>query len=385
MNKSRKIILFAGLLCLCLLCGCIPQKYDKEKEKQVEDKGRVFLEEYAASLPGGGEITSLYMLIGYEAGGSPYPGSYLSDLVRARIKTPDRDVNAIVNIKTGEIFTDYYMQDVNKAVRHELQPYLERAGIKAENLQVSFAEIFRVIISPGMDTIHKSGQKIDSVVAFSDMIPSDITETDPEKWADIVLKNVKLSAFDVRFEADTAEFPGVSFLTDYLSESGNYMTRDENVFKNKENYRISVEVQGDPEITGWVMDASVYDTPDHMEFSVNRMQVKTEGAFTFFYKGADGTFSPEQNELKLTENDCPVTVEDDTLHYVPGEGSVQLIFTEKPLYTVFERTTYQDGQPKEPEELKLQQLPDGTWSLTDGRQTHENGYYFQERQDIRFR
>lgn len=386
---KRFIILLLALCAAASLSGCVPTKYDDRKRTEIEERGKAVLTEYLKTLPAECEMTDCYMCTGTEYGGNPYMGYYLSNAVCCRFRADGEIKEAIVDLETGEIWTDYYMRDVNEAVKKQLKPYFERYGISSD-YTVSNAALAGIIVSHQVDTVHNNGEKADTVVTFKNMLPSDIAhelkDSDDDKWASVILNKASLTGFDIVLEEGTDNRPPAEVLYDYLKESGNYV-RGMAVDEVLSDYTIRYSVKDDPSVVYWKVRFSVFDSPDTMSFELSRKDKKTVDFMTFYYTGGalSGNYPADWN-APLYEYDCPVEVTDGEMRYFgDGTDGAGICFETEPPYSVFERITYKDGKPGEPEALTVRKLPDGRYSLYDGKIINEDGYVFSYQQDIKFR
>lgn len=367
------------------LAGCIPNKYDNKIRDGIEERGKAVLEEYVKSLPAAEEIVSCQMCTGSQAGESVYSGFYLTNVVSCTFRVGEKTKEAMVDLETGQIWTDYYMYDVNEAVKKQLIPYFERAGISGD-FTVSGAALCGCIISHDMETIHQGGEKVDTVVRFTNMLPSDVIEPDKDKWAELVLKDAELSGFEIRMDMDGNGRPPADVLYEYIKESGNYIRPGGKFYDVSSDYRMSYKVREDPSVNNWSVTLTMAGSPEEMTFSISRGDRKTIDGMTFCYTG--GSLSgdyPGDWDAPLYEYDCPVTVGDGIMSfYGPDPYGAALYFEEEPEYKEFTRITYSGGKPDEPEKLSVRKLEDGRYSLYDGRKINEDGYVFSYEQDIKF-
>lgn len=383
--KMKLFAIIALIICaVFVLSGCIPDKYDSKKRAEIEAKGKPILEEYVKSLPAAGEIIDCKMITGAEVGGNPYGGFFLTNVVSCRFKVGEKRKTAMVNLETGEIWTDYYMYDVNEAVKKQLEPYVRKAGYSCD-FTVNGARIYGNIISHDMETTHNSGKNVDTVVTFQDMTRSDIVEPDKDKWAEKVLTEAELTGFSISFKSVGGNLPDVSFLYDYLKDSGNYLKGDY-WDQGLSNYRLSYNVENDPSVIYWTVNLEMDKSPDKMTFNVIRGNREKIDDMTFQYVGAalSGDYKEDWGS-PLYEFECPVKVGEGIMNYYGTEaGNVSVFFDEEPKYKEFKRITYTNGKPDEPENLSVKRLDDGRYSLYDGKKINEDGYVFSYEQDIKF-
>lgn len=397
----RKFISFIFCIAIAtgmilLLSGCVRTMYTEEQDQRVTENGRKMIEAYLDSLPvDNAELTYCGMVNGAAPGMPIYGGYYLSNLVFARFKAGDRQYSVIVDISDGSVWSDYYMFDLQREVHDLLVPYCEKYGYTGD-FSVDKVSLYYRVVSHDVETSRK-GELTDSVVCFDNMLPAEYCCEDDHERADSFLRNAPLEGFDIRYEIIDGNYMDPRILTDFLAESGNYLSEYEDMPERpNRDYNIngflpenSGEKQndGDRYICNWYMSMTLENQPSDMEISIIRRDRVRKDGFVFIYSAASASVTAaDQDNIDWEEHDFPFELNDGVIRYY-GDHYVyypMLVFEEKPEFTEFTRVTYRDGKITDTVQLSVQEIGNGEWSLNSGRNSG-SAYVFDREQDVEYK
>lgn len=390
------IIAFFAVLMVLSMSGCVTTQYDDEQEERIVSEGRSVIESYVDSLDAGSwEMVSCWMMNGAAPDKPIYGGYYLSSLVEARVKAGDRTFTVIADTEDGRIWTNYYMFDLNEAVHDQLLPYCEKYGY-TDDFTVGKTGLFYRIVSHDMET--KKGKTTDTIVCFDGVIPAEFCQPDEKERAEAFLNGAPLEGFTISYTVRGEDmYMDPRILTDYLSETGNYIKDPEEkpktpVLDYQMNGTCSTGMVDGGTVPGYYyMELTLEGDPSAMPFTVVRRDIRKKGCMMFLYSAAemsgtaDGIGSCEWEEFGF-----PFVLEEGRIRFFGDYHGYHpmLYFDEKPPFAEFTRISYSDGKAGEPEALVLQDIGDGIWSLntTVGAWNNKGSYYiFDREQDIEYK
>lgn len=387
MKRNRIGALAAALFAALLLCACTVKHFDQAQADEITNQGQALLEAYLATLPEPCEMGKCAMQQGEKVGSGYYAGSYLSSLVRCTFEAGGRRFTAIADTATGRVWSNYYLFDMNEAVARQLRPYFERCGYTGD-IRVTGAETYYRIITRDVPTGDRHHPAADSEVILRNLLPAEFDEADEAERAAAFLSGAPITAFTVTCSDSVETLLDPRVLGDYLRESGNYLT-DADFDRLNTEYAVftaSAAGDGDTAAESWLLTLTVEGDPDEAVYSLERRGRRSRYGITVTYtSGACSGRLSDGGELPLEEYDCPVEFEAGRLSYVEAPGTARLLFAEKPAYTEFTRTVYRNGQPQEPEALKVVELDGGSYSLDIEGRTLRFAYTFGGSQEITFR
>lgn len=380
---KRYFIVF--LLLLIVLCSCVPNKYSKNDRERITAEGKKVIESYLKTLPDKPELADCYMFTAAEIGAPFYAGYYLSSLVQGVYYTENRRCRVIVNLETGEMWTNIGFPDVNAVIRKDLEEYCLRYGYKGE-IEVSEAQVCYRVISHDMPIKGNKNNVIDTEVFFEDVIPVGMS-------VDEMLHGADMTPFTVYYESD-GEYLDNRVLFDYLKESDNYLhfeNRDYNycykLIGTERRQGLSLSSSADYMSKKWSEELWYSENLDDMEYERLRYARTKEGDFNFFFVDAstNGSFSVD-DEVTL-EFKPDLRIEGNSIIYSDEGPSVAVYFTSKPQYTEFSRTFKNESSDSnaEPEKLSVWQTSNGCYSLTDGKVESSVVYWLSRSQKIDFK
>lgn len=398
MMKRLSIVLaavFAALMVLSMT-GCVTTQYEDEQKERIVSEGRGKIETYVDGLNlGPWEMVSCWMMNGAAPNEPIYGGYYLSSLVEARVKTGDRMFTVIADTEDGRIWTNYYMFDIDEAVRDQLRPYCEKYGYTGD-FTVAKTSLHYRIVSHDMET--KKGKTTDTVVCFDGVIPAEFCQPDEKERAEAFLHDAPLEGFTINYTVrGEGLYMDPRVLTDYLAETGNYIKDPEEMPERPMlDYKINGTCSTGMDDGGTVpayyyMELTLEGDPVSMPFSLVRRDVRKEGCMMYLYSAADMTGTADSIEsCEWEEFGFPFVLEEGRIRFFGDYHGYHpmLYFDGKPPFTEFTRISYSGGKAGEPEALVLQDIGDGKWSLntTVGARNNKDSYYiFDREQDIEYK
>ncbi|MDO4488211.1 MAG: hypothetical protein Q4B67_03895 [Eubacteriales bacterium] len=257
------------------LSACTKTKYEEPQTNEVTEKGRELLEAYVKTIPGSGELSEVLMREGSMLNGNTFAGYYMSNVVDGVFTVNGKSSLVVVNVETGDIWTNYIEIDLNAVVAEQLKPYFAAIGYTGEYM-VSGSEIATRIISHDVPANKNGSGKMDSAVTFSGLYPAALIEklgdlnltsenggilnstpceldngdyyafrdtaaarVDMKTQADTSaeftkvsehFKNLGITGFRIDYDLDATDGEALnhSAIVNYLEESGNYIRDPEN-------------------------------------------------------------------------------------------------------------------------------------------------------------
>lgn len=399
MNKrARFISVFFVLLCVVLIfTSCKGRdEFTEEQENSIVEQGKPLLDEFLASLPAESiEVKGYYMKEAAPLGAPTYAGRLPSNIASVSFVADGERYEAIVDLQSGKLYSNYYTFDINPHIERQLKPYCERYGFDGD-FSVRWASVGFTIYSKDIAVDGDSKNTATSYTDIRDMIPAECKQEDENERADAFLKDAPISGFEIEYEIQSDDFFDPRILADYLAESGNYKGNQswEEGIKNYSIYGLK-HYDKFPErgIYDWKIDPSFEGDIGTMPYSIERSDCYKEREFCFIYTSAAKSGNIDGYEAdELKEFELPLKMEDGKFIYRMdnGVGAVYLSFKEKPPYT-FSRTCYElDSRNvvhEETENLILVQNKDGLWYLGPESDPDFYRYYyiFDQDQDLEFR
>lgn len=399
MNKnSRKMKRLLEVLILVLvtfgLAGCMgTAKYTDQQAAETVAKGRPLLEEFLESLPAK-DISNVKftMTPAAQEGSLIWAGPYPANSVTVTFNADGRAYEAIVDLESGVIYSNYYLFDLNEHIARQLKPYCEKYGFTG-SYSVRNAMVNYQFYSHDVAVDGKSDRKTNSYVSIENMIPSVFDQEDEIERADAYLKNAPVSDFSIYYEMQDDEPFNPAILTDYLSDTGNYDAVEDGVKPVISSYGLigKRNFSEFPEngIAGWETYLFYNGDISNMSYSLFRIDACRHDEFCFTYTAAKTTGEAGTGLVKdFEEYRFPVVIEKDRLVYSGDDayGEVTLRFNEEPKYT-FTRVRYENGAARDEEKMSVMQNDDGMWYLTlaDRERAYLYSYRFDQAQELMFK
>ncbi|NMA93694.1 MAG: hypothetical protein GX975_03425 [Clostridiales bacterium] len=394
----RFVSVFLVLLWVVLIfTGCMGRdKFTEEQENSIVEQGKPLLDEFLASLPAESiEVKGYYMKEAAPLGAPIYAGRLPSNVASVSFAADGERYEAIVDLQSGKLYSNYYIFDINPHIERQLKPYCERYGFDGD-FSVRWARVGFTIYSKDVDADGDSKNTATSYTDIWDMIPAECNQEDEIERADAFLKDAPISGFEIEYSIQNDDFFDPRILADYLAESGNYKGAQswEEGIKNYSIYgRKHYDKFPERGIYDWKIDLSFEGDIETMPYSIERSDCYKEREFCFIYTAAaKAGYINEYETDELKEFELPLTIEEGKFIYRICEGAkpVYLSFEEKPPYT-FNRTCYEiDSRNvvhEETENLILVQNKDGLWYLGPESAPDAYRYYyiFEQDQDLEFR
>ena len=393
MHSFKAVMCLSLLLLISALCACVPQTYKESDKKEVEDASRKILTEWLETLPEPAELTEVSMVYGMEPGENPYTGYYLSHISSARFTAGGNQYEAYVNNEDGTIWTDYYGIDIESYLEDLIRPYSEAHGYTGDFLVTSVSPRYDLRshdITSWRDAVTES----EVVIAYTKVLPADITNENADERIPELLREAAFEVVDILYASEEGLSFDLAVLTDYMKENSSTEEKASEAVDQKgmaEGVFLSVKIQvgdehGDdrfPQNSIFQGVASGQMFPgaglDQSTFRYEEYSVIEDGAIAAEYlvKGWAGTV-PEFDRDAIEARPCPLEIDGNTIRHTGANCKVPLFFTEEPEFTKAAYRYTEEESESEPKELKVVQLENGYWSLTDEENGYPKGFWFNE-------
>lgn len=391
--KNKRILLPLSILILIFtLTGCQGiDRYTRDQEAEIISRGRPILEEFFSTLPVSSVTdTEYHMSVAAQENSLIFAGQYPANAVTVEFKGDGQSYSASVDLETGEIYSDYYMFDLNSHIKKQLKPYCERYGFTGD-YRVSGAEVWITIISHDVSVSDNPDKKTNSYAELSGMLPVTYNQPDEDERAAAFLKDAPISFFSIEYDMENGELFDPRILSDYLYESGNYKITNTRQ-RGYESYSIKGRSNATEfpasGIAAWKITLTPDENFEQMDYSVVRSDFYREDDFCFIYTAGDKYGKLDSyEEDNFSEYEFPIVIGDGIMRYRGYEAAeyITLRFPEKPKYD-FSRIYYTDGEKEDPVDLIPMENEDGTWYITrkDYPDHYKYSYRFEQDQDLIF-
>ena len=399
MKRDVKQHVFRTLLCAFLLLlgaavgACVPSTYTTDDQKKVEEASRKLFTEWLKTLPEPAELTEVSMAYGCEPGENPYAGYYLSHVSSARFTAGGNNYEAYVNNEDGTIWTDYYGIDIESYLEDLIRPYCEAHGYTGD-FQVTNVSPRYDLRSHDITSWRDAVTESEVVIAYTKVLPADITNENADERIPELLREAAFEVVDILYESEEGLSFDLAVLTDYMKENSSTEEKaSEAAGQNgmAEGVFLSVDIQvGDesgedrfPQNSIFQGVASGQMFPeaglDQSTFRYEEYSVIEDGAIAAEYlaKGWKGPVSEFDREA-IEARPCPLEIDGNTIRHTGANCKVPLFFTEEPEFTKAAYRYTEEDSESEPKELKVVQLENGYWSLTDEENGYPKGFWFNE-------
>ena len=399
MKRDVNQYFLRAFLCAFLLllgaavCACVPTTYNTNDQKEVEEASRKLLTEWLETLPEQAELTEVSMVHGWEPGENPYAGYYLSHVSSARFTAGGNNYVAYVNNEDGTIWTDYYGIDVESYLEDLIRPYCEAYGYTGDFRVTSVSPRYDLRshdITSWRDPVTES----EVVIAYTKVIPADITNENADERIPELLREAAFEVVDILYASEEGLSFDLAVLTDYMKENSSTEGKASEVAGQNgmaEGIFLSVDIQvGDGSGDDRFPQNSIYQGVasgrmfpeaglDQSTFRYEEYSVIEDGAIAAEYlaKGWEGSVS-EFDRDAIDTRPCPLEIDGNTIRHTGANCRVPLYFTEEPEFTKAAYRYPEEDSESEPKELKVVQLENGYWSLTDEENGYPKGFWFNE-------
>ena len=399
MKRDVNQYFLRAFLCAFLLllgaavCACVPTTYNTNDQKEVEEASRKLLTEWLETLPEQAELTEVSMVHGWEPGENPYAGYYLSHVSSARFTAGGNNYVAYVNNEDGTIWTDYYGIDVESYLEDLIRPYCEAHGYTGDFRVTSVSPRYDLRshdITSWRDAVTES----EVVIAYTKVLPADITKENADERIPELLREAAFEVVDILYASEEGLSFDLAVLTDYMKENSSTEGKaSEAAGQNgmAEGIFLSVDIQvGDGSGDDRFPQNSIYQGVasgrmfpeaglDQSTFRYEEYSVIEDGGILAEYleKGWEGPVS-EFDRDAIDTRPCPLEIDGNTIRHTGANCRVPLYFTEEPEFTKAAYRYPEEDSESEPKELKVVQLENGYWSLTDEENGYPKGFWFNE-------
>lgn len=213
MNHFRKLI--ALVLAGILLCGCTTSYYRDEDLQALQEQCTPMFVEYFESLGTPYEMSDRHVVTGRKEDQGIYEGYYLSDVMQCGFQAEGSRYTAYVNIKTGELWSDWQMPQVNAAMREAIKPYCEQYGFAGDFEIKNFGNAYSILCK---DVPVSRTKKVDTVAEFDGVLPVGMSDADIQDYAEQYAAGGGNQFWFYYDEADMEQFTE-QIVEDYLQSS----------------------------------------------------------------------------------------------------------------------------------------------------------------------